>query len=182
MGTLRVTGIVDEEEVSTGERRLRRKSTAMASVENVLTVLRQALGLDARNYDLHINMPGGIPVDGPSAGIAIAIAVCSALLGHPTDHRLAMTGELSIRGEVKPVGGVRAKIEAAALAGAVRVLVPADNMPQPHVPSGIEVIAVRDLRQALSAAFCGWEPALLQVPEEENALQPSLLTARGNEE
>ena len=182
MGTLRVTGIVDEEEVSTGERRLRRKSTAMASVENVLTVLRQALGLDARNYDLHINMPGGIPVDGPSAGIAIAIAVCSALLGHPTDHRLAMTGELSIRGAVKPVGGVRAKIEAAALAGAVRVLVPADNMPQPHVPSGIEVIAVRDLRQALSAAFCGWEPALLQVPEEENALQPSLLTARGNEE
>jgi len=182
MGTLRVTGIVDEEEVNAGERRLRRKSTAMASVENVLTVLRQAVGLDARDYDLHINMPGGIPVDGPSAGVAIASAVCSALLGHPTDHRLAMTGELSIRGAVKPVGGVRAKIEAAALAGAVRVLVPAENMPQPHVPSGIEVIPVRDLRQVLSAAFCGWEPALLREPEEEDALQPTLLTARGSEE
>ena len=176
-GTLRVTGVVDEEEVNAGERRLRRKSTAMASVENVLTVLRQTLGLDSRDYDLHINMPGGVPVDGPSAGIAIAAAVCSAMTGCPTDRRLAMTGELSIRGAVKPVGGVRAKIEAAALAGAQRVLIPAVNAPQPHVPQQIEVLPVSNLNEALLFAFGAHAPAVLKRPKEQPA-QESMLAAQ----
>ncbi len=68
--------------------------------------------------------PGGIPIDGPSAGIAIATAVVSAVRRQKVDNFLAMTGELSIRGGVKPVGGVVAKVEAALQAGCKQVFIP----------------------------------------------------------
>ncbi|MNI68086.1 Lon protease 2 [compost metagenome] len=95
-------------------------------MENVLTVLKR-IGLDPSGYDLHINFPGGTPIDGPSAGLAIATAVASAIKRVPVDHRIAMTGELGIYGKVKPVGGVVAKVEAAFQAGAKTVLIPKDN-------------------------------------------------------
>jgi len=68
---------------------------------------------DCSCYDIHLNFPGGVPVDGPSAGIAIAAAVYSAIKNLPISSEIAMTGEISIRGKVRPVGGVVAKIEAA---------------------------------------------------------------------
>ncbi|MBA9088058.1 Lon-like ATP-dependent protease [Fontibacillus solani] len=125
-GTYNITGVVDEEEIGGGSRTLRRKSMAKGSVENVLTVLKR-IGLDPSGYDLHINFPGGTPIDGPSAGLAIATAIASAIKRMPVDHQIAMTGELGIYGKVKPVGGVVAKVEAAFQAGAKTVLIPKDN-------------------------------------------------------
>jgi len=126
-GKVTATGLVDEEELGEGQRKIRRKSMARGSVENVLTVIRYCLAIDPRGYDLHINFPGGIPVDGPSAGTSLLVAVYSALTGGLVDNEVAMTGEVSIRGRILPVGGVVPKVEAAKRAGAHRVLIPKDN-------------------------------------------------------
>jgi len=140
-----VTGVVDEEEIGGGTKTLRRKSMARGSVENVLTALRLH-GIDAGRYDLHINFPGGAPVDGPSAGIAVAAAIASAVTGIPADNRVAMTGELSIHGRVKPVGGVAEKVEAAREAGASKVLIPKDNWQDLFASfDGIEIVRVEKL-------------------------------------
>ncbi|MBX5466858.1 MAG: ATP-dependent protease LonB [Firmicutes bacterium] len=152
-GRLYVTGVVDEEEMAGLGRVVRRKSTARASVENVLTVLR-GQGLDPDRYDLHLNFPGGMPLDGPSAGVAIATALYSAMTGRPCDNRVAMTGEISILGAVKPVGGVVAKIEAARLAGCRTVLIPRENWQQSMANwEGIEVVAVANLAEVWSRAL-----------------------------
>ncbi len=151
-GHLFVTGVVDEEEMGGANRTIRRKSMARSSVENVLTVLHNQMGLDTTQYDLHVNFPGGVPLDGPSAGVSIATAVFSAITQKPCDNRLAMTGELSIRGFVRPVGGVVAKVEAAAQAGCKRVLIPKDNWQEMFRQSEIEVITVHTLREVLTLA------------------------------
>ncbi len=152
-GTIKVTGIVEEEEMDGRGQKLRRTSSAKASVENVLTVLKKFLNLDAKEYDIHLNFPGGIPIDGPSAGIAIAAAVYSAILNLPVSSDIAMTGEISIRGKVKPVGGVAAKVEAAKLAGITRVLVPRENWQEMFNDIGIEVIPVDDIEQVIALTF-----------------------------
>src|SRR6185312_13356921 len=100
-GLFTITGVVDEEELGGGSRTMRRKSMAKGSVENVLTVLRR-IGLRPQDYDLHINFPGGTPIDGPSAGIAMATAIASAIKGEAINNKLAMTGEMGIHGNVKP--------------------------------------------------------------------------------
>ena len=115
-GEVTVTGIVEEEEMGEEGRRMRRKSTARASAENVRTLLRE-IGFDLGQRDLHINFPGGAPVDGPSAGVAMAVVAVSALTGQPVDGTAACTGEISVQGRVKAVGGVPAKVEAARRAG-----------------------------------------------------------------
>jgi Lon-like ATP-dependent protease len=152
-GIIKVTGIVEEEEMDGRGQKLRRTSSAKASVENVLTVLKKFLNLDAKEYDIHLNFPGGIPIDGPSAGIAIAAAVYSAILNIPVSSDIAMTGEISIRGKVKPVGGVAAKVEAAKLAGITRVLVPRENWQEMFNDIGIEVIPVDDIGQVIELTF-----------------------------
>ena len=152
-GIIKVTGIVEEEETEGKGQRFRRTSSAKASVENVLTVLKKFLDVDVKEYDIHLNFPGGIPIDGPSAGIAIATAVYSAVLNIPVSNDIAMTGELSIRGRVKPVGGVAAKIEAAKLAGINKVLVPRDNWQEMFSDLGIEVIPVDDIAQVIELTF-----------------------------
>jgi Lon-like ATP-dependent protease len=152
-GSIRITGVIEEEEMEGGSRTLRRKSMARGSVENVLTVLRK-IGLEPDQYHLHINFPGGIPIDGPSAGVAMATAIYSALRGWPVDNRVAMTGEISIHGRVKPVGGVVAKVEAARQAGATKVFIPYENMQNIFQSfEGIEVIPVRTLAQVLDRVF-----------------------------
>ncbi len=126
-GKVITTGLIDEEEMGETGRIMRRKSMARGSVENVITVLRKFLSVRPEDYDIHVNFPGGIPLDGPSAGVAIVTAIYSAITQIPVDNKLAMTGEVSIRGYVKPVGGIVAKVEAAALAGASRVIIPREN-------------------------------------------------------
>ncbi len=153
-GTLVVTGVVDEEEMGGQGRTMRRKSMAKGSVENVLTVLKQYISEDIRDYDLHVNFPGGAPVDGPSAGVTIATAIYSAFTGRPVDNRLAMTGEVSIRGYVKPVGGVVAKVEAARHAGCTRVLVPKENWQEGFRDlASIQVIPVERLEEVFDLAL-----------------------------
>jgi len=126
-GILKITGIIEEEEISSSNKKLRRKSTARSSVENVVTVLEKYFNIDCDDYDIHVNFPGGSPVDGPSAGVSITTAIYSAIKGIPVDNMVAMTGEISIHGNVKPIGGVNAKIAAAKKAGATRVIIPIDN-------------------------------------------------------
>ncbi|HBK67999.1 MAG TPA: ATP-dependent protease LonB, partial [Firmicutes bacterium] len=126
-GKVITTGMIDEEEMGEYGRTIRRKSTARGSVENVLTILKKYFGIDCDNYDLHINFPGGIPLDGPSAGITLVTAIYSALTGTPVDNLVAMTGEVSILGHVMPVGGIIPKVKAAKQAGATKVIIPAEN-------------------------------------------------------
>lgn len=152
-GRYNITGVVDEEEMGSGARTIRRKSMAKSSVENVFTVLRRC-GIDHQEFDLHINFPGGIPIDGPSAGIAIASAVTSAIHRIPIDNRIAMTGEISIHGKVKPVGGIVAKVEAALQAGAKKVIIPEENWQNIFAGlQGIEVIAVRSIEEVFQQVF-----------------------------
>lgn len=128
---------------------------ARSSLENVLTVLRRELRIEPRNYNIHVNFPGGIPIDGPSAGIAMAIAVYSAIKKRKVDNTIAMTGELSIRGKVKAVGGVTAKVEAAIQAGCKKVFIPKDNWQARYSNMGqeIEIIAVETLAEVLRSVL-----------------------------
>ncbi|AZS17069.1 ATP-dependent protease LonB [Paenibacillus lutimineralis] len=152
-GNFTITGVVDEEELGGGSRTLRRKSMAKGSVENVLTVMKR-IGLDISKYDIHINFPGGTPIDGPSAGLAIATAVASAIKSIPVDHRIAMTGELGIYGNAKPVGGVVAKVEAAFQAGATTVLIPKENWQSLFEGlDGLRVIPVESINEVFQHVF-----------------------------
>jgi Lon-like ATP-dependent protease len=126
-GQCLVTGVIDEEEMGAPGRTVRRQSTARSSIDNVLTALACHTPITPSAYDIHVNFPGGVPVDGPSAGAAVAVAVYSAVTGHPIRPGLAVTGEVSIRGEIRAVGGVPAKIEAARLQRLTDVLIPAGN-------------------------------------------------------
>ncbi len=152
-GTLAVTGVVDEEETGAPGRRLKRRGTARTAVENVLTVLRRYLPRDPTDYHIHINFPGGTPVDGPSAGVAMALGVYSAVVGQAVDNRVALTGELSVQGLVKAVGGIPAKLEAARRAGAQRVLIPRENRPESSRGDGMQVIPVGTFQEVLEAAL-----------------------------
>lgn len=152
-GRINMTGLVEEEEMGGGSRTIRRKSMAKGSIENVLTVLER-LGEKPFDYDLHINFPGGVPVDGPSAGVTIAVAIFSAIHGIPVDNLVALTGEVSIHGKVKPVGGVVAKVEAAKQAGVKRVLIPEENWQSIFTAQdGIEVIPISHVEEALRLAL-----------------------------
>ena len=152
-GSIKVTGIVEEEEMDGRGHKLKKTSSAKASVENVLTVLKKFLDVDAKEYDIHLNFPGGIPIDGPSAGIAIAAAIYSAIFNLPVNNDIAMTGELSIRGKVKPVGGVAAKVEAAKTAGINKVLIPRENWQETFENIGIDVIPVDDITEVINHTF-----------------------------
>ena len=176
-GNLIVTGIVDEEDLSSSQgRTIRRKSMAKSSVENVLTVIKKYLGVNPYDYDIHLNFPGGSPIDGPSAGIAIAVAIYSAIVEEPVDNNIAMTGEVSIRGKVMPVGGVVAKIDAAKNAGAGKVIIPKDNYQCILNNIGVEVISVDNIQEVIDIA-------LLKDRKCKNRLSTAsdagLLTAQG---
>lgn len=149
-GILKLTGIVEEEEISSSNRKIKRKSTAYCSVENVLTVLNNLYDLNCEEYDIHVNFPGGVPIDGPSAGIAIATAVFSAITKKYINNTVAMTGEISLQGIVKPIGGVNAKISAAKKAGAKIVIIPKDNYSSSFESlKDIDVIPVNTIEEVL---------------------------------
>lgn len=97
------------------------------------SLIRSRLTLDLQKVefhkkDLHIHVPSGaIPKDGPSAGVALLTTIASLVTGLEVDHELAMTGEISLRGAVLPVGGIKEKILAAHRAGIKKVILPRDN-------------------------------------------------------
>lgn len=150
-GELKISGIIEEEEITMNNRKIKRKSTAYSSIQNVLTALNNIFDLKCEQYDLHVNIPGGIPVDGPSAGIAIASAIYSAIVKKPIDCKIAMTGEISLLGAVNPIGGVNAKILAAKKAGATQVLIPEANWSSSFYDyEGISIIKVNNIRDVLN--------------------------------
>lgn len=155
-GRVTIGGLVEEETINGRDRSMRRKSMAKGSLDNVLTALHRLGGIHPFAYDLHINFPGGIPVDGPSAGVTMAVGVFSAITGRPVLNTVAMTGELSIRGLVRPVGGVPAKIEAARDAGATTVLIPRENWQETFrdIP-GVKVVPVEKLVDVLRLSVVG---------------------------
>jgi Lon-like ATP-dependent protease len=109
--------MVEEEEIELRGRKLRRKGTALASAQNAALSFINRFGLDMSDYDVSFSVPGGVPMDGPSAGIALCVALMSAITGKAPVAALAMTGEITPRGEVRPVGGVREKLLAGIEAG-----------------------------------------------------------------
>ena len=158
-GSVQVTGVMEEEEFGRPGRTMRRRSQARCSVDNVLTVLKSSLGLRPQDFDIHINFPGGIPVDGPSAGVSMVTAVASALTNRPVSNTVAMTGEVTIHGLVKPVGGVVPKVRAAQESGITQVLLPHENWQEIFRElAGIKITPVERISQVL-------EVALLREPE-----------------
>ncbi|MCS0790460.1 ATP-dependent protease LonB [Cytobacillus pseudoceanisediminis] len=152
-GSINITGIVEEESIGGQGKSIRRKSMAKGSIENVITVLR-SMGVPADEYDIHVNFPGGVPIDGPSAGIAMATGIYSAIYKRPVDNTVAMTGEISIHGYVKPIGGVYPKVKAAKKAGAQTVIIPKENMQSILKEiTGIKIIPVTHLNEVFDAAL-----------------------------
>ncbi len=135
------------------------------SAEAGVTYIRsraQSLGLPDdfyMHYDFHIHLPeGAIPKDGPSAGITMATALASALTGRPVRHDVAMTGEITLRGTVLPIGGVKEKVIAAHRAGIKKILLPEENKrDMPDVPQSVkddvEFVFVHHMDEVLAQAL-----------------------------
>ena len=134
---------------------------AKESVTNISAVVKKLTGKDIRDFDLHVQFPGTHNVDGDSASITMATAIISAFEGVPIDQNLAMTGSLTVRGEVLPIGGVSAKIEAAVKSGIKRVVIPRSNMNDVLIDekfeSQVEILAVDSLDEVLEHALVGKE-------------------------
>lgn len=154
-GKVRVNGLVEEEELNGGKRVMRRRSMAMGSLDNALTALKNCFAIDPSAYDIHLNFPGGMPVDGPSAGVAIAVAIYSALRGTPVHHQVALSGEVSLNGQILPVGGILAKLDAARRAGVKTVILSA-GQPERNMASlggGMSIHFVGHLKEAIALAL-----------------------------
>lgn len=133
---------------------------AKEAVENVSALIKKYTSTDISSHDIHIQFVGTYDgVEGDSASISIATAVISALEDVPVHQSMAMTGSLSVRGKVLPVGGITAKLEAAAEAGVKKVLIPRDNekdvMIEDKYYDLIEIIPVDNLQDVLKNALIG---------------------------
>ncbi len=127
---------------------------AKDSVFNAASVIRKVAGIDVSNYDVHVNVIGGGLIDGPSAGLAVVLAMLSAIQKKPVRQDVAVTGEVSIQGKVKQVGGIPEKIYGARQAGMRKVVIPDEN--RNEVPSdvrGIDVVTAGSIEDVLSHVF-----------------------------
>jgi ATP-dependent Lon protease len=141
------------------------------SAQAALTLVKarfESLGIDAQafeNVDVHVHVPAGAtPKDGPSAGVAMFVALASLFTGRPVRHDLAMTGEISLRGLVLPVGGIKEKLLAAQRAGLAGVLLPARNEKDLHdvpasVTQGLRITWLHGVDNAVAAALAPVVPA-----------------------
>ena len=147
---------------------------AKESVTNISAVVKKLTGKDIQDYDLHVQFPGTHNVDGDSASITMATAIISAFEGVPIDQNMAMTGSLSVRGEVLPIGGVSAKIEAAVKSGIERVIIPRSNLQDVLIDekyeSMVEVLPVDSLDEVLQHALVGAEDKVSLVERLANVI------------
>lgn len=129
-------------------------SMAKDSVFNAASVIRKFTDKDIKDFDIHVNVIGGGKIDGPSAGSAITLCLISALLDKPLRQDVAITGEISLGGNVKPVGGIFEKVYGARRKGIKLVLVPKDN--EKEIPTGltdIKVTAVNNIEELMKIVF-----------------------------
>lgn len=137
------------------------KESAYAGMSYIRSLKESlALGDDYfSKHDFHIHIPeGAVPKDGPSAGITMATALYSAIFGVPVNGRIAMTGEITLRGEVLPIGGLKEKLLAAKMIGVKKILIPSQNETDyneidEEIKTGIEVYPVDNMRQVLDMAL-----------------------------
>ncbi len=156
----------------------RLQEIAREAVVNVSAIVKKFMGRDISNYDIHIQFVGTYEgVEGDSASISVATAVISALEGIPVDQSVAMTGSLSVRGDVLPVGGVTQKIEAAIQAGLKKVIIPKDNLDDVLLDAEhkgkIEIVAVSKIEDVLEHALmeCERKRKLLEKFKKLNVSQ-----------
>ena len=129
-------------------------SMAKDSVFNAASVMRQLTGRDIHDYDIHVNVIGGGNIDGPSAGTAILAAIVSAVTGAAIRQDVAVTGEISLQGEIKPVGGVFEKAYGARQAGISTLIIPWENkkdIPEEHL--GLEIHRLKKAEEAFAVLF-----------------------------
>jgi ATP-dependent Lon protease len=127
-------------------------SMARDSVFNATSAIRALTGIDPADSDLHVNIVGGGNIDGPSAGLAIFLALYSALTRTPLPQDVAITGELSIAGKVRPVGGIVEKMYAARQAGMRGFVIPRENARDVQKPvGGLQILPVSSVDAALTA-------------------------------
>ena len=129
-------------------------SMAKDSVFNAASVMRQLTGRDIHDYDIHVNVIGGGNIDGPSAGTAILAAIVSAVTGSAIRQDAAVTGEISLQGEIKPVGGVFEKAYGARQAGISTLIIPWENkkdLPEDHL--GLAIHRLKTAEEAFNLLF-----------------------------
>ncbi len=131
---------------------------AQEAVKNISAIIKRHIGRDIVGYDIHVQFLQTYDgVEGDSASISVAVSVISAMEGIPVDQSVAMTGSLSVRGEVLPVGGISSKVEAAIDAGLKEVIVPKSNMKDIHIDKArikkIKVIPVSNIAEVLEVVL-----------------------------
>ena len=137
------------------------KESAMAGISYIRSISSQ-FGIEKEFFkenDIHIHIPeGAVPKDGPSAGITMATAMLSAVTGKKVAAKVAMTGEVTLRGRVLPIGGLKEKILAAKMAHVKTVLVPDKNRPDmaelaKEITRGLRIVYVKNMEEVLAEAF-----------------------------
>lgn len=126
---------------------------ASEAVKNVSAIIKKHMGKDTANYDMHVQFLQIEGVEGDSASISVAVSIISAMENIPIDQSLAMTGSLSVRGEVLPVGGVTNKVEAAIQAGIKKIILPASNIDDVSLNKetlkGVQLLPAKSLADVL---------------------------------
>ena len=152
-GSINVSGIIEEEKYSQSHTELTARSRIRGSLDNVFAVFRKKVGINPQKYDIYFNFPTPWPVDGPSAGLALLVALYSAILQIPIPEKTAFTGEISLLGEVCPVGGIPDKIDAAIKAGIKTVYLPERNFSELLLNKKIKLIPVKTVDEVLNSIF-----------------------------
>ena len=138
------------------------KESARAGISYIRSVSPE-YGIDKSFFetnDIHIHIPeGAVPKDGPSAGITMATAMLSAIIKQPVRANVAMTGEITLRGRVLPIGGLKEKVLAAKIAKIKTVIVPVQNQKdieelESEITNGIEIKYARTMEDVLEVALC----------------------------